>query len=81
MVKPDDSSLDPDQKRAVEERARGLLDRAAGWNRFPTPVPDILEAAQLKLAPVSAFDPPRIMEYLHKADHQSHLEIMPEWYY
>lgn len=64
MVKPDDSSLNPDQMRAVEERARGLLDLAAGWNRFPTPVPDVLEAAQLKLATVSAFDPTRIMEYV-----------------
>lgn len=64
MIKPDDSSLDPDQMRAVEERASGLLDLAAGWDRFPTPVPDILEAAQLKVAPVNAFDPGRIMEYV-----------------
>ena len=64
MIKPDDSSLDPDQMRAVEERASGLLDHATGWDRFPTPVPDILEAAQLKVAPVNAFDPGRIMEYV-----------------
>ena len=63
-AKPDDSSLDPGQMRVVEERARELLDRAAGWNRFPTPVPDILEAAQLTLAPVSVFDPFRIMDYI-----------------
>lgn len=64
MVKPDDSSLHPDQQRAVEELARGLLDRGAGWERFPTPVPDILEAAQLRVAPVNAFDPVQIMEYV-----------------
>ena len=64
MMRPDDSSLNPDQMGAVEERASGLLHRAAGWNRFPTPVPDILEAAHVKLAPVGAFDPLRIMDYM-----------------
>jgi hypothetical protein len=40
------------------------LDRASGWGIFPTPIPDILDAAKLKIAPASAFDPRRIMEYL-----------------
>jgi IrrE N-terminal-like domain len=66
MTKPDDSSLDPSQRRAVEERARKLLDRASGWNRFPTPTPDILEAAKLKVATYSAFDPRQILAYLQK---------------
>ena len=43
MVKPDDCSLDLEGQRAVEEQARKLLDRAAAWNRFPTPVPDVSE--------------------------------------
>jgi len=64
MTKPDDSSLDPDQLRAVEERARALLDRASAWERFPTPVADILSAAKLKVAPHSAFDPAVIMAFL-----------------
>lgn len=64
MTKPDDSSLDAEQLRAVEARARKILDRASGWNRFPTPVEDILSAAQLKVAPSSAFDPARILAYL-----------------
>ncbi len=38
--------------------------------RLPTPMPDILEAAKLKIAPASAFDPRRIVEYLMgKAEH------------
>ena len=64
MVKPDDSDLTPDQMREVEERASGLLNRAAGWNRFPTPVPDILETAQVKVAPMGVFDPIQVMEYI-----------------
>src|SRR5208283_4310482 len=40
------------------------LDRASGWGIFPTPIPAVLEAARIKVAPASAFDPRRIMEYL-----------------
>lgn len=64
MVKADDSSLDPDERRAVHEAARRALDRASAWGVYPTPTPLILEAANLKLAPASAFDPRRIVEYL-----------------
>ncbi len=66
MTKADDSSLDPDQRRAVEERAKQLLDRAAAWGRFPTPIEDILGAAQVVVAPTSAFDPVQIMAYLRR---------------
>jgi Zn-dependent peptidase ImmA (M78 family) len=64
MTKPDDSSLDPDQLRAVEGRARTLLDRASAWGRYPTPVDDILAAAKLTVSTHSAFDPAVIMEFL-----------------
>ena len=64
MTKADDSSLDPGDRRAVEERARRLLDRAEAWGRFPTPIDDILGAANLKLAPSSVFDPQAILAYL-----------------
>jgi hypothetical protein len=64
VKRPDDSTLDPDQLRAVEERAHKLLDRAAAWDRFPTPIEDIVAAAKLKVAPSSAFDPSRILSYL-----------------
>lgn len=64
MTKPDDSNLDPEALRAVEERARKLLDRASAWNQYPTPIEDILAAAQLQLAPSSVFDPVRIVSYI-----------------
>lgn len=66
MARSDDSSLDPSQRRAVEERARKLLDRASAWNRFPTPTPDILEAAKLTVATYRAFDPRQILAYIQK---------------
>ena len=64
VTRPDDSTLDPNQLCAVEERARQLLDRASAWDRFPTPIEDILAAAKLKVAPSSAFDPARILSYV-----------------
>lgn len=63
-MKADDSSLDPEQRRAVEERARHLLSRADAWGVLPTPIPDLVAAAQLTVAPTSMFDPSRIMSYL-----------------
>jgi hypothetical protein len=63
-TKPDDSTLDPYQLRAVEERASKLLDRASAWDRFPTPIEDIVAAAHLKIATTSAFDPSRILAYV-----------------
>lgn len=65
-MKPDDSGLDPDELRAVEERARRLLDRSSAWGRFPTPVEDILTVARLQVAASSAFDPAGIVMYIRK---------------
>lgn len=64
MTKPDDSSLDPNDLHAVEERARCLLDRADAWDTFPVPIEDILDAANVQVAPHSAFDPAAILAYL-----------------
>ncbi len=64
MARADDSSLDPEELRAVQVAARRALDRASGWGIYPTPIGDILEAANLRVAPASAFDPSRMMEYL-----------------
>ncbi len=64
MVRPDDSSLNPDELYAVEKRARKLLDRASAWDRFPTPIEDIVAAAQLRVAPTSMFEPTRIITYV-----------------
>jgi hypothetical protein len=65
VTKPDDSSLEPGDLRALEERARQLLDRASAWDRFPVPIDDILAAANVRLAPTSLFDPAAILGYLH----------------
>lgn len=64
MAKADDGSLDPEELRAVQGVARRALERASALGVFPTPIADILDAANIKVAPASAFDPRRIMEYL-----------------
>jgi hypothetical protein len=64
MTKADDSSLDPEQLRAVELRARNLLDRASGWGRYPTPIDDILSAASLRVADKQAFDPAGLIAFM-----------------
>lgn len=64
MTRPDDCRLDADQLRSVEERARNILDRASAWDRFPTPIEDILAAAELQVATSSMFDPARILAYV-----------------
>lgn len=64
MTKADDNSLDPEQRRAVEARAKLLLDRAAAWGVFPTPIDDIVAAANLRVAPKSIFDLHGMAAYL-----------------
>lgn len=64
MAKADDSSLDPEELRAVQSAARRALDRASAWGVYPTPTADILDAARLKIAPKNAFDPRILTEYL-----------------
>lgn len=64
MTKPDDSSLTNQERMAVEKRAKSLLDRAAAWGRFPTPIEDILAAAQLTVAPKSMFDVSSMLAYI-----------------
>ncbi len=64
MTKPDDSTLTPEDLQAVESRARRLMNEADAWDRFPVPLDDILDAANVQIAPTSAFDPVAIMSYL-----------------
>jgi hypothetical protein len=64
VAKADDSSIDIEALRAVHVAARRALDRACAWGVYPTPTPIILAAANLRIAPVSAFEPLRLMEYL-----------------
>jgi hypothetical protein len=64
VTRPDDSSLSSQERIAVEKRAKALLDRAAAWGRFPTPIEDILAAAQLTVAPISMFDVTSMLAYI-----------------
>lgn len=64
MTRPDDSNLHPRDLQAIEEHARKLLDRADAWNRLPTPIDDIVTAANLTVAPTSLFDPAHLLAYL-----------------
>jgi hypothetical protein len=66
-VKADDSSLDDAQFHAVSHAARRLLDRSSAWGVFPTPVHDLLAAANLKTAPISAFDENAMLHYIRMA--------------
>lgn len=56
-MKPDDSSLSASEYAAIHRAATDLLNKANAWDRLPTPVPDLLGAAKLRVAPISAFDP------------------------
>ena len=64
MIRSDDSSLNSEDRRAVEKRARRLLDRADAWDRFPVPIDDILTAAKVQVAPISVFDSAAILAYI-----------------
>lgn len=64
MLKPNDSYLSIEDKAVIEKRAFDLLNRADAWNRFPVPLNDILDAANLRVAPTSVFDPMAIISYL-----------------
>jgi len=66
MTKPDDSTLTAADLRIIEKRARDILNRASAWDRFPTPIEDILKVARLKVAPHSLFDPNQIIAYLQE---------------
>jgi Zn-dependent peptidase ImmA (M78 family) len=64
MPRPDDSTLPVDDLRSVERRAAEMLSHAGAWNVFPTPVDEILAAANLRVAPKSAFDIRAMVEYV-----------------
>lgn len=63
-MKPDDSSLEPNDLAIIEKRASRLLDEAGAWDRFPIPIDDILAAANVKVASHSMFDAGNIIAYL-----------------
>lgn len=65
-MRTDDSSLQPEQYRAVHEAVRKLLNRSEAWGRIPTPIEDLLRAADLQMAPMSAFDERAMLRYLQQ---------------
>ena len=65
-MKADDSTLDPADLRAVELKAKRLLDEAGAWDRFPTPVSEIVAAAKLEVAPSGAFDAASFLAFVKK---------------
>ena len=69
MTRPDDSSLSPSEYAAVQKAARAVLDKTSAWGRFPTPISEVMDAAKLRVAPVSAFDPRAMERYLREAGH------------
>jgi hypothetical protein len=62
-LKPDDSSLTAGEYVAIHRAATDLLNKASAWDRLPTPVPDLLGAAKLRVAPMSAFDPRSLIRH------------------
>ncbi|MDB5584490.1 MAG: hypothetical protein JWR80_9666 [Bradyrhizobium sp.] len=62
-MRPDDNSLNQQQLKQVENVATGLLHRADAWGKIPIPLDDLLNAAKLKVAPYSIFDPRSIAAY------------------
>ncbi|MGE0490082.1 MAG: ImmA/IrrE family metallo-endopeptidase [Vulcanimicrobiota bacterium] len=62
-MRPNDSWLEHADLRKVQEHARRLLDAADAWNRFPTPVDQLLAAAAVKVAPKGIFDPTNILNF------------------
>jgi hypothetical protein len=66
-VKSDDSSLEPEQLLTVRASARLLLDKGGAWGTLPTPVDQLMDAAGLKLAPISAFDESSMQRFLREA--------------
>jgi len=62
-LKPDDSSLTASEYAAIHRAATDLLNKASAWDRLPTPVPDLLDAAKLRVAPMSAFDPRQLLRH------------------
>src|SRR5829696_5139071 len=62
-MRADDSSLSREERALVEGRARRLLERAGALGVVPVPIEDLLDAANLKVAPYSVFDPRAIAAY------------------
>lgn len=66
-MRPDDSSLSPDQYRKVRKEAEKLLSDAGAIGRFPTPIDDLMASAKLVVAPENVFDEGFLQKLRRKA--------------
>lgn len=55
-MRPDDATLDAPGERQVRKYADLLLKKGSAYGRFPTPVGDLVEAADLEIARENALD-------------------------
>lgn len=55
-MKSDDATLDPAQEKQVRKYADLLLRKGGAYGRFPTPVSDLVGAAELEIARENALD-------------------------
>lgn len=70
MRKPDDSSLSSLQYRMVRKEAEQLLSKAGAIGQYPTPVDDLLSAANLTLAPAEALNESFLKRFHKKCSEQ-----------
>lgn len=56
MTRPADSVKDPAHLAEIRKQARAALERAGALGRYPTPVADVMAAANLLVAPEDALD-------------------------
>lgn len=66
MSRPDDHSLTPQQRSAVEKAAGRLLLEAGAYGCLPTPVDRLLAAAKLTVVEDELLDDATIRSFLHK---------------
>lgn len=77
-MKADDCTLNDFDKKMIQKQADLLLRRAAAYNRFPTPIEDIVEAAELEIETEILFDEQGIGElYRHLPNDQKlNIEVL-----
>jgi len=55
-MKADDCSIEDHDRKVIRKQADLLLRRASAYGRFPTPIPDLVKAAELEVETEMAFD-------------------------
>jgi hypothetical protein len=67
MSQPDDSTLEHQQLVSVQKHADLLLQKASAYNRFPTCIDDLMEAAKLKVVEDADMDEGMLRTFLKNA--------------